>query len=110
MLTKSQARLIGFERAALAVNGPEDFVVNASDYTVAAEGLISPEHMSALPVSHPAGHPAASEEMLDLRQNQIWILGCILFELLHGYSPWEHPESAEVYPPDEWGEVHRLSD
>jgi hypothetical protein len=52
MLTKSQARLIGFERAALAVNGPEDFMVNASDYTVAAESLISPEHMSALPVSH----------------------------------------------------------
>jgi hypothetical protein len=106
MLAKSQPRLIGFERATLAVNDPEDSMVNASDYTVAAEGVISPEHMSALPVSH----PAASEEILDLRQNQIWIFGCILFELLHGYFPWERPESAEVYPLDEWGKAHRVSD
>ena len=28
----------------------------------------------------------------DLRQDQLWRLGVLMYELLHGYSPWEDPE------------------
>jgi hypothetical protein len=75
---------------------------------VLSNGLLPLENYSSVlsALSINATNPSGSGQTIDIRQYQVWPIGCILYELLHRRCSLEHSESAEAYIDYEWGKAH----
>lgn len=65
-----------------------------SGYIAALEHMVTPELCARLLNDAPdAGYRSQMEySTQDVRDEPLWRLGVIMFELLHGYSPWDSPD------------------
>lgn len=74
----------------------EDYSDGGTAYIRALEHMMRPE-VSQLLLDLPlAGQPEQADFIIgDVRDDPLWRIGVIMFELLHGYAPWDSP-----YPND----------
>ena len=88
--------MIDFDSVEIARN-VNDYQADDTAHIYALEHMVSPElcqHLLDYPPEDPEqlGAQKLLEIRRDLRAEPLWKLGVIMFELLHGYSPWDSPE------------------
>ncbi|KAI9716244.1 MAG: hypothetical protein M1812_005469 [Candelaria pacifica] len=87
---KLRAQLIDFDQCKLAIND-SDFKRRIANFVYAQENHMSPELLKAMNKYRVEGNPGQQKNVrvdYDIRDEQLWKFGCMIFELLHGYAPF----------------------
>lgn len=85
---------------------PKNYRRNSLKHIYPLESYFNPEMCRALLYQQYTGEhsPVETQEMAldyDQRDETLWKLGVVMYNLLHGYSPWEDPDLAAP-PIDFW--------